>query len=735
MSLKNLKKIFVVCFLSGACTSLNARATLPFLDEWAKSLDYFNEKVKYVDLTWGAVAIETGFIHNLRFFGDYQIEVEKGKRIYANDKSEDPLFAIIRELFPSTGGVLSATVNANSKLCNELSCIATALIIKNYFLEASAQSKANIKSNISSYITSKTLKKENSDLDTLLDNIEKIINTSDNHTQEVLAQVLLAFLYEKINLQGTEINDTTKIYKEETVGKLKSAFGKGMFLATIPQIEEETEYNKASIAARKYFNDLWQDNPFPYIAAPIQNGLAQVIQNNGTPRNTTFPDCVEVAIRHFFNIILYNPLTGNFDYENFPIVDAKEDLFSNFYKNLQPTRDLANNGSIKLRTEWNKIMTHIPEVIYKVKDDGKSINANELTPYNKTENENVASNEIKAGVINLYNVLAYLLKKDPIQTGTKSISDENNTTTRYGLINQYPKKETSVKSMLVKKFKELFKIQTVTIKKVNLTFYDDDNNNKDECDLYGDIAIEGTKTINELEYKFKFEMLKGHGLLTLLTPKPFEDKKFNFNTPYPESLLLLIDKEKFMDQKDKYPLYWSFHGPLMLDPGEREPEPIRKFLEKIKEDKAFFQSIKEYLTSYLFKKIEIFEDENNEFDLNSLETKQILQNIQQEDNCRSHVRKIGIYAHHKNNDELLNNLNIFENLQELILKKIKNETLKINNKNLKKIHIEQCKKFKQLDFNKEQTPSLSTIIIKNCPNFNISSLDKDIQKLVTIEPN
>lgn len=703
--------------------------------------------------------------------GDYQIEVDKGKRIYAKDKSEDPLFAIIRELFPSTGGVLSATINANSKLCNELSCTDIGKIINYCFLSKDGNlltTKENKKTKNKEQWVGECLeetriinKNEDQELKTnkrkLLSNIYTILNEASTkkapnmkkHKKEVLAQVLLAFLYEKINLQGLKIKDTTAIYKKaiiaheknvpliETVGELKVAFGKEMFFKEIPKSETESEYNKASIAARKYFNDLWQDNPFPYIAAPIQNGLAQVIQNDGTSINKTFSDCVEVAIRHFFNIILYNPPTGNFDYEKFPIVDAKKDLFSNFYKNLQPTRDLANNGSIELRTEWNKIMTHIPEVIYKVKDDGKSINANELTPYNKTENENVASNEIKAGVINLYNVLAYLLKKDPIQTGTKSISDENDTTTRYGLINQYPKKETSVKSMLVKKFKELFKIQTVTIKKVNLTFYDDDNNNKDECDLYGDIAIEGTKTINELAYKFKFEMLKGHGLLTLLTPKPFEDKKFSFNTPDPKSLLLLIDKEKFMDQKDQYPFYWSFHGPSMLDPGEREPEPIRKFLEKIKEDETFFQAIKEYLTSYLFKKIEIFENETNALDLNSPETKQILENIDQEDNCRSYVKKIGIYTHHNSNTKLLENLNIFENLQELILKKIKNlETLKISNlKNLKKIHIEQCKKFKQLDFNKEQTPSLSTIIIKNCPNFNISSLDKDIQKLVTIEQN
>ena len=95
----------------------------------------------------------------------------------------------------------------------------------------------------------------------------------------------------------------------------------------------------------------------------------------------------------------------------------------------------------------------------------------------------------------------------------------------------------------------------------------------------------------------------------------------------------------------------------------------------------------------------------------------------------------------------MSNLNIFENLQELIIKKVKHVNLNIKNtpnlnkirlyglSNLKKIYIEKCKNFKQLDFNKEQTPSLSTIIIKDCKNFNISTIDDNLQKFITIEQN
>ncbi|MDR0755365.1 MAG: hypothetical protein LBE99_00415 [Puniceicoccales bacterium] len=92
-----LKKISVIVLFLSLYALLNARAPLALVDYLASRLNYEILVAKYADLTWGAVAIESGFIHNLRFYGNYEIKLDAttGKRVYAMDTPKDPLFAII----------------------------------------------------------------------------------------------------------------------------------------------------------------------------------------------------------------------------------------------------------------------------------------------------------------------------------------------------------------------------------------------------------------------------------------------------------------------------------------------------------------------------------------------------------------------------------------------------------------------------------------------------------------
>lgn len=768
---------------------MNARATLSFLDEWAKSLDYSNEKAKYADLTWGEVALETGFIHNLRFFGNYQIGVEKGKRIYANDKSSDPLFAIIRELFPSTGGVLSAAVGGGElKLCNELSCTDIGTIIKFGYLSL-YQGKPNIKK-LDAFLNqiekeqkgtdAKSLKFYLDDLKRFSNNIKKILNAANQnnddlakHKKEVLAQVLLAFLYEKINLQGTEIKDDTKIYKEETVKGLKAAFGEEMFLASETQV---TQQDEASETTRKYFKDLWGNNPYlPYIAAPIQNGLANVIAiKDGQPEATshTFPDCVEVAIRHFFNVILYKGWEdGGFKYQDQPIVETKKDLFKEFYDN-QPTRDLANNGSDKLRTQWNKVMSHIPEVIYKIKENGNHVEENRkpvkengslFEPYK--EGSDLASNEIKAGIISLYNVLAYLLQGNQIKTGEKGVANDD---TRYGLITKFyasqgdPEDEEKLRSELSEnladKFNALLEPFGCT---ASIDFHSSGNGEK-EPDLYGDVEI--AKSGNKL---LTLEMQNGHGLLTLNLKTPKQATIKEEIIPNNPMLLLLPTGNKLTEYQTRYPYYASFHSDLTFSkngnftkdkidgftfsPAEDEIKYIRSFVAQTEGNKWIGQSVKDYFTSNLYNKLEIEEND--------------------EDANRKYVKEIGICNEHSQNTVLLENLYKFENLKTLRIngllyeigikdlsiencknletieivgaKQLQNLTIKdcpkfkgfsksslSNLPKLETISIENCENFEQLDV--EKFKKLRTITIKNCPNFDKSNKKKVNSNLVEL---
>lgn len=74
---------------------------------------YFEKEKEFYSPTLGITALDSGLIHNLRFYGNF-IAAYKEKdgqitdeRDYANDNSEDPLWNLIKLLFPSNGGDVS----------------------------------------------------------------------------------------------------------------------------------------------------------------------------------------------------------------------------------------------------------------------------------------------------------------------------------------------------------------------------------------------------------------------------------------------------------------------------------------------------------------------------------------------------------------------------------------------------------------------------------------------------
>ena len=749
--LKRFRKILVVYLYCVFCTSLNARATLAFLDEWAKHLDYSKDNIQYIDLTWGAVAIESGFIHNLRFFGNYKIETgTNGRRIYAKDKSTEPLFEIIRELFPSTGGVLSVTVGGDfAKLCNELSCKDICLMIKNYLLSTRPQ---NIKNDIlKATMYEDDLKKPRNKLlkniSTIIDNANKEGCTFlEKHTKEVLAQVLLAFLYEKINIQGDKLDDNTKIYKKETVKDLKDVLGEEMFTSE----ESKGATRKQSEAARTYFKELWENNPFPYIANPIQNGLAQAISKESKLLPKTFPDCVEVAIRHFFNIILYDPETRNFDLKDLSVVEAKKELFNNFYKNLQPNHELANNGSIELRTEWNKIMAHIPEVIYKIDDSGISIKEADFTPYN-AETPKVGSNEIKAGVINLYNVLAYLLQKAPI------VLEERN---KYcdTIKNERESTITKLKQRFLDLFQEngeseesweeesqyRFGITEIDISLTNVEY--------DSHDIYADITIRGEKIIkigNKL-YNFSIHILKGHAniMLEFANKKSIDESKYIFASDtykIESSLNLLVTT---INDKDGALFYWLYQEPInsltsLLHFAYRLCNQT-----EIKFEESFITNLCNNIKSFL-------SEERNLLNLNDIDVgigeNNLLKTLCKNNWAQEELKKLNISnkidvvtLSSNQNDIDLKIFGEWEKLNQIDITTSGTKTVKlsiqakhqfpqnINLKNLERLasfdvntinniilNIENCSSLKNINycFNSE-ADGISSLKIKDCPNIN-----------------
>ncbi|MDR0393227.1 MAG: hypothetical protein LBH52_03300 [Puniceicoccales bacterium] len=514
-----LKKISVIVLFLSLYALLNARAPLALVDYLASHLNYDIPGAQYVDLTWGAVAIESGFIHNLRFYGNYEITLDSttGKRVYAMDKTKDPLFAIIRQLFPSTGGVLAAAVNRDQELCNELSCVDVVKIIKHFFYDAQENLKV-----IAKGVTKKRTKFINNVISPFLQNIQAIVDganrngseTIEKHKKEVLAQVLLAFLYEKISVQN--LGDINALMEEFCV------FADPYANEAPPRSPSEEWSRKA----REHLKNMWENNPFPYISEPISQGFVNVIDNSGSQLKHTFPDCVEVLFRHVFNILFYDPRTGDFTPNHIHIMSPRADLLRTFYQTHQPNRDSANNGSQALRTEWNKIMVGIPNVIYRMKTDGSRLDPSQgadLIPY-KSDDVQIASNEIKAGIINVYNILAFLFGKEQIirdctseQKLYESICDQNDQNTaiivlKEKLLNLFQESEHEGAHEDDTSQPQSYRFG-ITELEISMTNFE-----ADKYDIYADVTIRGVKQMQQdqqKKYQFDIHILKGHGNIAL----------------------------------------------------------------------------------------------------------------------------------------------------------------------------------------------------------------------------
>ena len=109
--LKFLRCTYMVTGISLTMLSYNAEAKFP-LNVFKGVSDCFQDDKKYLSSTIGMAALDGGIIENIRFYGNFEpaYRVIKGarERDYANDKSNDPIWQMVRILFPSTAGQLSA---------------------------------------------------------------------------------------------------------------------------------------------------------------------------------------------------------------------------------------------------------------------------------------------------------------------------------------------------------------------------------------------------------------------------------------------------------------------------------------------------------------------------------------------------------------------------------------------------------------------------------------------------
>lgn len=80
--------------------------------------DFFLKGKEFYSPTVGAAALESGFIENIRFYGPFTAGYDEGERSYIDDTSDDPLWNIVKILFPSNNGQLGVDTGSSSNFAS-----------------------------------------------------------------------------------------------------------------------------------------------------------------------------------------------------------------------------------------------------------------------------------------------------------------------------------------------------------------------------------------------------------------------------------------------------------------------------------------------------------------------------------------------------------------------------------------------------------------------------------------
>jgi hypothetical protein len=701
------------CLISVLClTSLDTQARISPL-AFHDITKHFNEGYEYNSPVLGMTALESGLIPNLRFYGNYKAghrSKEDQTRAYIKDSGNDKVWALLKELFPSSGGTLTVETKLPSNFGRNASIKSVALLLtfshdvrnpKNSTLkkltggervkltEAYA-TREKLEAIDKNKITEKQTKelealhekyktefqeigddqlkkekehqifksmpilewqekdnKKQRDKDKqrrtkeLKKNIYRILKAIEGAIQEekkgfypkyTTEQIILAFFCEKFNTRK-ELIDFIKELRDinpKIVSKFDDSLDPNQLLTT-EDIKNDDFYNLA--------NAYIFTAPTPYKPGgyPLSNGNTWIYDREADKllQEDTFADCVEIAIRHAFNLITYDQLKREFNLIFAQKNNAENPYFKNFegfYKAQKPFS--ANDGSILMRSNWNKVVGDLN------KDNGPKV-----TYLNK---KGKAEYELETGFINLIRVCQKLFN---LQLPDKEKELEK--------LDVTGAKEDQQKKWVEEHLKALFialnpnreyKIDTSNLKRKE--------NAKGVFDLFGDLPI----TVSENEenlFSFVFYLSEGHGKIHSLKLLQEENKK-NYSTIFKKIASPFKDNTSLQSLNlvaslpSDIPLYNIFSQNLA--DNDSRVGALKRILNK--EDKALKITLAHILDAtswddeYVVKKITPLVFKLNEF---------------YKDVLGKHVKGLCFGFQYKLNDENLKNIVNFKNLTDLDL--------------------------------------------------------------------
>jgi hypothetical protein len=111
--MKNIKNSFYfLTFVSSLTATPLVQAQIPMI-AFKNVTKVFRKGKEYNSPTLGKAALETGLMHDMRFYGNFSSgHNDKGRREFVRDSSKDPQWRVLKDLLPSPAGDLTPTVNS-----------------------------------------------------------------------------------------------------------------------------------------------------------------------------------------------------------------------------------------------------------------------------------------------------------------------------------------------------------------------------------------------------------------------------------------------------------------------------------------------------------------------------------------------------------------------------------------------------------------------------------------------
>jgi hypothetical protein len=422
------KKVFYpmafasMLFASSAIAKINPTAfvgvTEYFLKDQSKDMTCFSP-------TLGEIALESGLIENIRFFGPFEPGTKEGERDYTADSSKDHLWNMVKILFPSNNGQLGTVTGATTNFAKHVKDPKIVAFLLNY---AKKVEDVPEKSSLKKQVTAE-----------FADSIAKAFEPKDDAEQRKFVNIVIPLLNHIRGAIEAEKRGTS-LYPRHTTEQVIEAFfcyhfntqediwpllenldgsivDKSKSLPVQAHYLEEKDLHKILVKQGMNLDDFFNLSQGYIFTSPIPYKPGINLLNNGTTnfydrienrqiKGRTSQDCVEMAMRHICNLLLFNPdpQARNFELKSIEaFVTSKEEAthvenpyfgnFRKFYEVQQPL--LANAGDIGTRSLWNMVVGNLPKTNYCQE-----------------------ANEIKSGFINLLNTFDTLfnlsLKAPPI---------------------------------------------------------------------------------------------------------------------------------------------------------------------------------------------------------------------------------------------------------------------------------------------------------------------------------